>query len=184
MPVLIPETQLGTVLIPSFTVSRGNIVVIKLPHGALFSWLTSSFADHIKRQTSDIAPAFAYVDYSPGTSLKRLFSPVSIKDYVHKAGNPSSPAIAEMYKSTEFSPGTKLSSLISGDQKLLALLVTLSRTPHVILNMSGLDPERAKRIFSILQDNASRQGTSIILDLCDEFKSECTHFIESMVITV
>lgn len=183
------EQQIGNYIIPAFTLSAREIVVVRLPEGQAFFDLTIAlnafFSKTMQTQTTIITKPLVYVThfYKYNKILGMLF-PMTVGKWFRKNANKFNPVYKDIYNEIKWvTPETKINHLGGDNRRLLSLYTTLSHTNNIILDLVGVGPEGAIKIYALLKKIATDGGAIILYDRCDEFKNDCTYYIETKSIT-
>lgn len=172
--LIVSESRFDCIVIPSFTITSGEIVVIHLPSGPIFQTVVQGFQSWF----TDFSQ-FWYVRRMPH---RRLFFPMKVSAYIAKYGNPGHPIISSMYRFTDIGPDTTVSSLVCGDEKILALVTAISVNKNIVIDLLGVVAVKGPLVFNLLKENVAAGGAVVLLDTNLEFKEECTRFIEGIVV--
>ncbi|MCK7557815.1 hypothetical protein MKQ70_23525 [Chitinophaga sedimenti] len=181
MLVTIKEQRSGNIFMPSFSVSDGEVAVVYLPDARDVSGEARKMAlDAILAATDTEVKTdapFMYVEEPHQSLMGRLFKPVTVKDYIRKYASPANRLAASVYDAGDVYSDDKLSSLEGPERKLVALYTALSWSNRVIIDLSGLAPEGAARVFNVVKQYAAIGGAGIVLAYHDDFRNDCTTFV-------
>src|ERR1044072_2061766 len=95
------EQTIDNFLIPSFTLTKGEIVIIQLPNGHLFYPLSSAMIDIFTGKAIndkvEITSPFKYAEHFKENAFRRRFSPMTIGKYHDKYANKANPIYKKIY---------------------------------------------------------------------------------------
>jgi hypothetical protein len=177
------EQVVNDFLIPSFTISQGEIVIIKLPNGPFFYPVTVAlsniltqqvFNDHVK-----FTSAFKYVEHLKESRFRQRFFPISVGSYHKKYANPANPIYKKIYETSWITPKTKVKTLAGNPRKWLSLYTTLSWNNNIVFDLVAVDPQGGRDIYAFVKTMVNSGGAAILIDHFFEFKNDCTTFIEA-----
>lgn len=160
-------------IIPSFTIKKGEIVIIEIPGGMKFQEITSKLIDIITEQNS----SFKYADHIKENSFLYYLYPLTIQRYLKYCGEDLNYK-DKIYEIDWISPKIKIRILNGSIRRLLALYKTLTFTKNVLLDLGGVDPAGGIKIYEILKNNQKENGAIILFDNNDEFQNDCSQFIK------
>ena len=182
MPINFPEQNFNNFIIPAFQINEGEIVVIELPGGGLFRPLLSELKNMLTGAAAnshvEINSQFRFVEHFKESFLSYHFAPITIGKYHQKYANKHNPIYEEIYNIPSLTKRTKVNTLAGDVRKKLELYTTLSWTNHLVADITGADPKGGRDIFSVVKQAIMPNGAAILIDLCDEFKDQCTTFIK------
>jgi hypothetical protein len=168
--------------IPPFKLDKGDIVVIQLPSGPYFSGLLFRLVDILtgkeKNENVELTAGLKFVNQVIETGWSRIFRPLTVERYIKRRGNPASELTQRVYETKDLKPKTRISRLPGNPRKLLSLLTTLSWTDKIIFDLAGVDPVGGQEVFNLVKRQISNSGATILIDLCDQFKDDCTTLIK------
>ncbi|PZR20716.1 MAG: hypothetical protein DI539_09960 [Flavobacterium psychrophilum] len=179
------EQQIGNYTIPAFTLSAGEIVVIKLPNNSDFYYTTKAlndlFSETCQTQFTTISKPVVYVThfFKYNRVLGMLF-PITVGKWFRKNANKSNPIYEEIYNEIEWlTPKTKINYLNGYNRRLLSIYTTLSWTNNIIVDFMGIDQEGCKKTYALLKKVANNGGAIILYDCFADFKDDFTLCIEA-----
>lgn len=182
MLISFPEQNFNNFIVPAFQINEGEIVVIELPGGALFQPLLSKLKSMLTGTVADspieINSKFRFVEHFKESFLKHHFAPVTVGMYHQKHANKHNPVYEKIYNTLSITKRTKVKSLTGELKKKLELYTTLSWTNRLIFDLTGADPKGGADIIGAIKQAIMPNGAAILIDLCDEFKDQCTTFIK------
>jgi hypothetical protein len=177
-----PEQNIHNFIIPAFQINEGEIAVIDLWGGALFSPFLSEIKDLLRSQTPksnvEIDPRFRFVEHFLDGLFRFYFFPATISRYHQKYANKDNPIYKEIYQIPWLTKKIKVHTLAGTAKRKLEVYTALSSTNLLIFDLVGVDPKGGKEIFEIVKQAIVPNGAAIILDHCDEFKEQCNTFIK------
>ena len=169
--------------IPSFVLAQGDIVIIQLPIGPYFRPVELQMIDILTRkfQNENIEnkKQLKYVEHILASSFWYRLFPMTIGAYLNKNANKSNPVYKSLYNTKWTNPKTKVDNLTGTQRRLLSLYATLSWTNNIIFDLMGVDPEGEQKIYKVVKDVVKSGGSAILFDNNDEFRNDCTRFIEA-----
>ncbi len=167
--------------IPPFELRDGEIVVIYLYGGAHFYELKMELVDIFtgksKNANVSIFRPLTFVEHFIEPAFRRLFYPVTVREYLKRNANSMSNFTKKIYDNKWINKKTKVHSLAWDQRKLLCLYSTLSKTTDIVFDVAGLDPQGAIKTYQIVKENIKNGGSAILIDWTDEMKNDCTKFI-------
>jgi hypothetical protein len=182
MLISFPKQNFNNFIVPAFQINKGEIVVIELPGGALFQSLLFKLKSILTGTVTDspveINSEFRFVEHFKESFLSYHFSPVTIGKYHQKHANKGNPVFEKIYHTPSLTRRTKVNTLAGDVRKKLELYTTLSWTNHLIFDLTGADPKGGTDFFSAVKQLITPNGAAILIDLCDEFKDQCTTFVK------
>lgn len=180
MLINFPKQNFNNFIVPAFQINEGEIVVIELPGGALFQPLLSKLKSILTGTDSpiEINSEFRFVEHFKESFLNYHFAPVTIGKYHQKHANKHNPVYEKIYNTPSLATRTKVNTLAADVRKKLELYTTLSWTNHLIFDLTGTDPKGGTDLFGAVKQAIIPNGAAILVDLCDEFKDQCTTFIK------
>lgn len=167
--------------LPPFKLKKGELVVIYLYGGAHYYDLKTKFVRFFSQKTecTDIEnfKPLTYVQNYMEPKLRKLFYPISIKEYLNKNANEKSIFSTKIYDEEDIIESTPVNKLTSYQRKLLALYSALSKSTDIVFDLDGLDPQSAIKIYNLVKEVIEKGGSAICIDWTDEMKDNCTKFI-------
>lgn len=168
--------------IPPFTLGKGEITIIQLSNGPYFSGLLFKLVDILtgkeKHENVQLNTELRFISHIGESKWHSMFYPLTVKRYIKKHGNPESELTKMIYEDEWINPKTKICSLAGNPRKLLSLLTTFSWTNNIIFDLSGVDPIGAQTAFDVVKKQIGDTGTAVLIDYCDDFKSDCSRLIK------
>lgn len=168
--------------IPPFTLNKGEIVVLYLYNSMHFydmsMWLKDIFTGKIKHENVIIKDHFSFVEHFIEPKWRRIFYPVTVHEYLKKNAYKSDSLSRKIYEIDWITKKTRVNTLAGNPRKLLSLYSTLSKTKNIIFDLVAQDPQGAKETYDFVKENIKGGGAAILFDGYDEFKNDCTKFIE------
>lgn len=187
MHIQFSEQLVGTFIIPAFTLSAGEIVVIKFPEGQPFFDMVSAMNRLLTRETISkniiVTTPVRYAGHLKYSTFFQLFFPMTVGKWLNKYANKSNHVYEDIFKEIEWlKPNTKVDSLAGTYRRLLSIYTALSWTNNIALDFAGVDPEGGKRIYTLMKKITGNGGSIILYDRYDEFKDDCTLFVKARVL--
>ncbi|RAJ92698.1 hypothetical protein LX87_05029 [Larkinella arboricola] len=183
MLVKIQEQIVDNFLIPSFTLTKGEIVIIQLPGGSFFRPLEFALIDIITGKATynnvELVSPLRYVEPFKESWFRQHFFPLTVGTYLNKNANKTNPVYQKIYDIKWITPNTKVQTLASTPQRQLALYTTLSWTNDFIFDLTGIGAQGGQEIYNFVKTTVHSGGSAILLDWTDEFKNDCTKFIQA-----
>lgn len=183
MIVNFKEQVIDNLLIPSFTLTKGEIVVILLPSGPFFYPLSQEIikilTGKITNENTTTDGTLKYADYLKEGFFRRYLFPTTVSSYHNKYANKSNPIYKKIFEKDWIKPKTKFKMLSGVDKRWLTIYTTLSWTNNIIFDLPGIGPQTGKDIYSYVKTVVNHGGSAILIDYNDEFKNDCTTFVEA-----
>lgn len=164
-------------LIPSFTLNKGEIIIIEIPNGLEFQKISLRLIEILTEICSEIK----YVEHFKENSFLNKLFPMTIGRYL-KSCDENSIYKNKIYEIEWIKPEIKINSIIGSKRRLLSLYKTLTFTKNIIIDLVGVDPIGGIEIYKILKQNQEENGSVILFDSCNEFENDCTNFIRAKYI--
>ena len=172
----------NTFYIPPFDLNKGEIVVLYLLNGPHFfeteMFLKDIFCDKTMDKNVVVHKNLRFVEHFIEPKLRRLFYPVTVGEYLKKNANLNSPFAAKIYENKWINQKTKVNTLAGTQRRLLTLYATLSKTKNIVFDMAGQDPLGCGETYKIIKELANDGGAAILFACFDDFKNDCTKYIE------
>lgn len=169
--------------IPAFTLSMGDIIIIQLPNGPYFRPIELKMIDILTgKQPNDkieIIKPSKYVEHIVERSFWYRLFPMTVGGYLDKYANKSNPIYKTIYDTKWITPKTKIEILAGNPRRQLSIYATLSWTNNIIFDLGGVEPQGGQQIYSIVKAVVKSGGSAILFDNNDEFRNDCTRFIET-----
>jgi ABC-type sugar transport system ATPase subunit len=168
--------------IPSFTIEKGQIVVIYIPDGCLFyltqKQLTKILTGEVINDHTVLNSQFQCVGHFMESNSKRIFRPMTIGRFHKKYANKDNPIYQKVYEVTWVTPQIKVNTLAGSLRRKFLLYSTLSWTNNIIFDLVGVDRSGRLEIFNFVKTITATGGSAILIDCSDEFKNDCTTFLK------
>ncbi|NII26928.1 hypothetical protein HB364_17695 [Pseudoflavitalea sp. X16] len=182
MLVQFHEQTVDDFLIPSFALKKGEIVIVQLPNGPFFHPLELALIDIITGKTVnekvEIISPLRYVEHVKESWFRYHFLPITVGTYLDKYANKANPVYKKIYDIKWMTPKTKVQALAGNPRRQLSLYTTLSWTSDIIFDLAGVDPQGGQDIYNFVKTVVQSGGSAILFDYSDEFKNDCTAFIQ------
>lgn len=120
-----------------------------------------------------------FVEHINSNGLRYLLFPLTVRKYIKKHANSTNEIYKNIYWIERIKPTTRIDELSGTFRKFLSLYVTLSWTNAIIIDLAGVDPQGGQDTYEILKDLMKNGGSAILIDNYDEFKNDCTTFLET-----
>ena len=180
-------TTIDDFYIPPFTVDKGDIVVVQLPHGPYFYELLFKLVDiltgKVKHDTVELEDEFRFIEHIKESRWTSIIYPLTVERYIKNYGNPDSDLTKRIYQLEGIKPNTKINTLPGSPRKILSLLTTFSWTGNIIFDLAGVDPTGGLQAFDLVKSHVNKSGAAILIDSYDEFKNDCTKFVSFELIS-
>ena len=182
MLIQFKEQKIGDYIIPSFTLSENEIIVLKFPNEpsayTATSILNNFLTGKIANSSVIINKQFTYVKHSGYNHFIDIFFPLTVKRLISRAANNPSSTYRKISEEINWlKPNTKIEKLAGGHRKLIFIFSTFSKTQNIIFDLMGLDTDNRRKIYNIVKSNVSNQGAAILYDFWDDFKYDNSEFI-------
>lgn len=171
--------------IPAFTLSDGELVLIRFPNNPN----AYEARQALKRLLSGAesaggvilhTPLSVVADHSQLGFWQRWF-PDTIEQHLKKNANPTSPYYDRIYEVHEsLIPRRRINTLAGTPRRQLALFKTLSWSDKIVFSLEGVDPTGGESIFGFVQDAVSQGGAAILIDQYNEFAEKCTRVVAAI----
>jgi hypothetical protein len=183
MLIMFSEQIVDKFLVPSFILSKGDILIIKFPNVPYFRPVELKMIDMLTgKQHNDlikINTPLKYVEHIVEKSFWYRFFPMTVGGYLDKYANKSNPIYKTIYESKWITAKTQIQTIPGNPRRQLSLYATLSWTNNIIFDFSGVDPHGGQQIYSFVKAVTQSGGSAILFDFTDDFKNDCTIFIEA-----
>lgn len=137
--------------------------------------LAAIFSGSIRHENVKIHHPLTFVEHFIEPAFRRLFFPVTIKEYIRrKTRGGMAPAQLLGY----FNTRRDVNALSGSHRKILSLITTLYNTPYITLDLVGADPLGGQEVYEIVKGAVKNGGAAVLMENSDEFKSDCTKFIQ------
>ncbi len=170
-------------LIPSFSLTKGEIVIIHLPNGPFFRPVELTLIDIITGKTSnnrvDIQASFKYAQHFRESWFRDRFLPMTVGTYLDKNANKTNPVYKKIYDIQWMTHKIKVQTLAGNPRRQLSVYTTLSWTNNLIFDLAGVDPQGGQDIYNFAKTIVQQGGSAILFDWSDEFNNDCTTFIQA-----
>lgn len=174
--------------IPPFTLKKGEMLVLNLQNGMHFYNLSMQlkdiFSGKVKHERVAINSALSFVDYFKEPAWRRALYPVTVKEFLKKNSNTKNRSADKIYDIKWITGATKVNTLAGSPRKLLTLYATLSKTKHIVFDLSGIDPRGTEEIFNIVKEEIKNDGAAILLDHCANMKQNCSKYLEAEIFNI
>ncbi len=168
--------------IPSFQLNHGEIVLVCLYGGGHYYPLKSTLIDVLTKTTNDeqitIYEPFTFAGHFREPVLRRLLYPVTVEEYINKNAGPDKAIAHKIYSEKQITNNTPVNSLNPLQQKLLSVYLTASKTKHILFDLDGLCAESSDRVYTAIKDLVKSGISAIYLDWSDQYKHDCTTYVE------
>lgn len=168
--------------IPPFTLSKREIVLIYLYGGGHYYPLKHTLINAFTKTTSNkhliIHKPLTFVRHFKEPALRKLLCPVTVQEYIDKNTDQDKAIAYKIYSEKQITANTRINTLSLLQRKLLSLYVTISKTKHILFDLDGLCPQEAEYMYAIVKDFVRTGVSAIHFDWCDEYKHDCTTYIE------
>ncbi|MFT3679939.1 MAG: hypothetical protein QM791_06680 [Ferruginibacter sp.] len=170
-------------LIPSFSLTKGEIVIINLPNGSFFRPIELTLIDIFTGKTSndkiDIEASFKYAEHFRESWFRGHFFPMTVGTYLNRNANKTNPVYKKIYDMPWMTPKIKVQTLAGNPRRQLSIYTTLSWTSNLIFDLAGVDPQGGQDIYDFVKTIVQQGGSAILFDWSDEFKNDCTTFTQA-----
>lgn len=177
------EQTIDNFRIPSFTLTKGQIVIIQLPNGPFFYPPSSAMIDILTGKAIndkvEISSPFKYAEHFKENEIRRKFFPMTVAKYHDKYANKVNPIYKQIYEIPWITPKMKAQSLAGTPRRQLCVYTTLSWTNNIIFDLVGVDLKGGQDIYKFVSTMVNFGGAAILLDNNDEFKHDCTTFMQA-----
>jgi hypothetical protein len=174
--------QTTSFYIPPFDLNEGEIIVINLFNGRHFHetemFLKDLFISKTKNKNVRLFNLFAFVEHFFESPFRRLFYPVTVKEYLKKNADLRNSFATKIYEIKWISEKTKVNCLATMPGMLLRLYAALSKKKNIVFDLVGLDPQDAQEIYALVRQNVRNGGSAILLDHCKDRSMNCSKYIE------
>jgi hypothetical protein len=168
--------------IPSFDLKEGEIIVLYLYNGQHFHetemLLKDIFTGKTKNENVIVHKKITFVEHFKEPAHRRLFYPVTVKEYLKKNAELSSPFATRIYENKWINEKTKINTLPGNSRRLLSLYTTLSWTKDIVFDLVGQDPIGAELTYKTVKEVVREGGSAILLDCFEDMKYDCNKYIE------
>jgi len=183
MLVRFSEQVVDDYLFPSFTLAKGEIVIIRLPNAPIVYNLQSEIrkilTGEVDNDHIEIISPLNFVDHFKQNRLSSYFFPTTIGRYHRKYANELNSIYKMIYDVEPVTPRTKVAALAGNARKRLSLYTTLSWTNNIIFDLMAVDPQGGVDIYNFVKTVVKSGGAAILFDQFGEFQNDCTTFVEA-----
>lgn len=177
------EQDIYHFLIPEFSVSKGELVVVQIPDGAFFNPIAMEL---IARLTGEVINGkvklnskFTYVRPFRDTGLRRIFFPTTVDAYIKKCGNKANPVYNQIYQLPGVRPETQMKNLSGNVERELSVYIALSNINPIIFHLRGVGPVEGQKIYALVKKHVDAGGAAILIDHLEEFMNDCRCFVKA-----
>jgi hypothetical protein len=168
--------------IPPFDLKQGEIIVLYLYSGSHFydikMLLKDIYTAKTKNENVIVHKKLTFVEHFKEPAYRRLFYPVTVKEYLKKNADLSSPFASKIYENKWINEKTKINTLAENPARLLSLYTTLSRTKDIVFDLVGQDPVGAELTYKTVKEVVREGGSAILLDCFEDMKNDCSKYKE------
>jgi len=183
MLIKFSEQTVDKFYIPTFILTKGDIIIIQLPNGPYFRPVELKMIDMLTgkqhNELLEINTPLKYVEHITEKSFWHRLFPMTVGGYLDKYANKSNPVYKTIYNTKWITPKTKIQTLAGNPRRQLSLYATLSWTDKIIFDLAGVDPQGGQQIYNFVKTIVQSGGSAILFDYTDEFKDDCTRFIKA-----
>jgi hypothetical protein len=177
------EQIINNLLVPSFSLAKGEIVIIQIPEGALFYPLKQQIVEvltgKVVNDSIEIVSPLKFVADFKESYFRYRFFPTTIDSLHNKNANRANPVYKNIYRTEGLTHQTKLKKVDNTLRRLISLYTTLSWTNNIVFDLTGIGPQGGQDIYRIVKAMVNSGGAAILIDHCDEFQNDCTMFIKA-----
>lgn len=176
------EQIVGDFLIPAFTLNKGDIIVINLLNSRYFFELIEAMNKLLiqTNQQNTTSPLIYVERHLVKRNLRERLLPTTIDKWLKTNANLQNSIYKEDYNHiSKLPPKTQIRSFNGVNLKILSILTTLSYTNNLTVDLAAVQPVVVEDVFSLLKKTAANGGAVIVYDRYDEFKDECTLYLEA-----
>jgi len=101
-------------------------------------------------------------------SIKSIFFPKTVSQYLGSNTDNSSPWIEKLYSLDRIKPKTKINTLPGNYRKWLEIFASFSKSDFVVFDTLGQDPLGVEQTFKYVREFVAQGGAAILLDNFDE----------------
>ncbi len=174
MLIRFSEQTINNFLIPSFTIDKGEIVIIQLFGGAFFypevAEISKILTGKIINENVEISSPFKFVEYFKENAFNYYFRPTTIGRYHKKYTNMANPIYKKIYDIPWITPQIRVNTLAGNPRKRLSLYTTLSWTNNIIFDLGGVDPLGGEEIFEFVKSTVKDAAQQSFLTIVTNFK--------------
>lgn len=168
--------------IPPFNLNAGEIVVLHLfneQHShEIEMFLKDIFCGITKNKNVVVHKRLTFVEHFNESEFRRIFYPVTVKEYLKKNANLDGPYATKIYEIDWINEKTKAGKLPGNPRRLLSLYATLSKTNNIVFDIAGQDSKGAEETYKVVKEVVKNGGSAILLDFFGDMKNNCTKYIE------
>jgi hypothetical protein len=171
------------VVIPPFTVQKGEILVIDIDNGVHFSpvlfQLVDIFSNVVSSEHVQVDRTFVFASHIVDKGWKSFFRRLTVREHIRNAANPNSKLPEEIYAIDRIGPKTKINTLPGSPRKILSVLCALSWSDKIVFDLSGVDPLGAERVLELVKKYIGEEGAAILVDYCNDFENNCSRYVKA-----
>lgn len=170
-------------LIPSFRLTKGEIVIIQIPNKPFFYSVERTLIGILTGKTPndkvEILSTFKYAAHFKESWFRGRFLPMTVGTYLNKNANKSNPVYKRIYDIPWMTPKIKVQTLADTPRRQLSIYATLSWTSNLIFDLAGVDPQGGQDIYDFVKTIVQQGGSAILFDWSNGFKNDCTAFVQA-----
>ncbi|MEL1242986.1 hypothetical protein AAEO56_01820 [Flavobacterium sp. DGU11] len=182
MLIKFEEQIIDNYLIPEFTLSAGEIVVINL-HGHFYDLIKKLNDLLASKVTSNKVQITVPLTYAPHIKFNRFWHflfPMTVGKWINRHADKSNPIYKKIYENDDWlTSKTNIDNLAGSPRRFLSVCCTLSKTNTIIFDLAGVDPVGGKQIYELVKAEVEKGGAAILYDICNEFRNDCTTYLEA-----
>ena len=176
------EQVVGDFLIPAFTLSKGELVIIQIPNTTSTPPLEFLLADiltgKIQNNETEIHAFLKFAEYPKEGWFRFHFVPQTVQEYITQNSGPDKETALRIYDMKDVGPKNRVQELAWFYKRLLSIFTTLSCTKNLVFSLVGLSPNSGVEIYNLVKKEVETGGAAILIDnFFEEFKNDCTTFI-------
>ncbi len=169
--------------IPPFELNEGEVVILHLFGGSHYDSIRNYLRDVLtgkqKNDNVEVYKPLLFVDYIFESKWRSLFYPLTVGEYLKKNADTKSSYATKIYETNSWiTKRTKVNILTGALRKLLSLFAKLSKSRDIVFDLDGQDPLGAMNMYKFVKENVKNGGCAILLDWVDDFRNDCTKFIQ------
>lgn len=169
--------------LPPFQLNKGEIAIIRLKNSFetydIEKELRELLSGNLFHQNIIYNQKFSFAGYKKPSSFSKLMHRNTVKNYLKRNANLTSPFASKIYEIDWIKPDINLNGLAGTPRIQLYIYCTLSKTNYLLFDLHGLDDQGRIETFQMVKKYIKELGgAAIMFDTFDGLESLCDIYIE------